>query len=76
MRGEPEWTSITTPASGRELSHKFDALPDDAGCHRPREVGAQDQVTFAKEKHHLLRPGSEVPATLIDLHQQLSQFRY
>jgi hypothetical protein len=27
---------------------------DDAGCHRAREMGAQDQIAFAKAQHHEL----------------------
>ena len=31
--------------------------PDNSGCHSAREMGAQDQISFAEEKHHELRFG-------------------
>ena len=44
------WASPTSDRKPR-------TYPDDSGCHSAREMGAQDQISLAKEKHHELRLG-------------------
>jgi len=42
---------LSGPGASPTSDRKPRTYPDDSGCHSAREMGAQDQISFAEEKH-------------------------